>query len=404
MQSKDFFWQYSLTATVLLLSPFNLLASLAMDMYLPVIPFIADALSAGIGTIQLTLTAYMILLGVGQLLFGPLSDRFGRRPVLLSGGIAYTVASFGLAITSSPEVFLGLRIIQACGASACLVAMFAAVRDIYSGRKEINVIYGLLGSMLAMVPAVAPLLGTLIDIWLGWRAIFGLLGCAMAVTVIVVWKFCPETRRQWTVDLPWSQLLLPVKRLNFWMYTLCYSAGLGSFFVFFSTAPWVMMSRQGLSQITFSLLFATVAIAMMMTAQSVGSLITRWGTLNTLRVGMFCLMTGALLLSVGETLIPESVIGFIVPMWLVAVGISMAISVAPNGALQGFDHMAGTATAFYSCLGGLLLGIGGTLTITILSNATTWPIIAYCLLLATVVLCLSCFISNGEQKQTDQSY
>lgn len=398
MHSKDFFWQYSLTVTILLLSPFNLLASLAMDMYLPVMPFIADELGAGAGVIQLTLTVYMILLGVGQLLFGPLSDRLGRRPVLLSGGIAYTVASFGLAITSSPEVFLGFRIIQACGASACLVAMFAAVRDIYSGRKEINVIYGLLGSMLAMVPAIAPLLGTLIDIWLGWRAIFVLLGCAMAVTVIVAWKLCPETRRQPTADLQWSQLILPVKCWNFWVYTLCYSAGLGSFFVFFSTAPWIMMNRQGLSQVTFSLLFATVAIAMMVTARSVGSLITRWGLLNTLRVGMFCLMAGALLLSVGETFIPESVVGFIVPMWLVGVGISMAISVAPNGALQGFDHMAGTATAFYSCLGGVLLGIGGTLTITLLSNATTWPIIAYCLVLAIVVLCLSCFINNERQE------
>ncbi|WP_443256007.1 CmlA/FloR family chloramphenicol efflux MFS transporter [Xenorhabdus sp. IM139775] len=404
MYSKDFSWRYSLTATILLLSPFSLLPSLAMDMYLPVMPFIAGAIGAGAGSIQLTLTIYMILLGVGQLLFGPLSDRFGRRPVLLSGGISYTVASFGLAITSSSEIFLGLRIIQACGASACLVAMFATVRDIYSGRKEINVIYGFLGSMLAMVPAVAPLLGTLVDIWLGWRAIFILLAFAMAVTVIVIWKLCPETRRQRTTELQWEQLILPVKSLNFWLYTFCYSAGLGSFFIFFSTAPWVMMNRQGLSQMTFSLLFATVAIAMMITARNIGSLITRWGILNTLRMGMFCLIVGALLLSVGETLVPKSVFGFVVPMWLVGVGVAMAISVAPNGALQGFDHMAGTVTAFYSCLGGLLLGIGGTLTITLLSNTTTWPIIAYCLVLATIVFFLSFFINNKQQEQSNQSY
>ncbi|PHM58656.1 hypothetical protein Xekk_01231 [Xenorhabdus sp. KK7.4] len=389
MHTKDFSWQYSLTATILLLSPFNLLPSLAMDMYLPVMPFIADALGAGAGTIQLTLTVYMILFGVGQLLFGPLSDRFGRRPVLLSGGVVYTLASFGLAITSSPEIFLGFRIIQACGASACLVAMFAAVRDIYSGRKEINFIYGLLGSMLAMVPAIAPLLGTLVDVWLGWRAIFVLLGMAMAATVIVYGVFCPETRQQRTAALKWSQLLLPVKSMNFWLYTFCYSAGLGSFFVFFSTAPWVMMNRQGLSQITFSLLFSTVAIAMMIAARSVGNLIVRWGLLNTLRMGMFCLIAGALLLSAGETFIPNSVLGFIIPMWLVGVGIAIAIAVAPNGALQGFDHMAGTVTAFYSCLGGVLLGIGGTLTITLFSNTTTWPIIVYCLVLAIGVLCFS---------------
>ncbi|CDH24847.1 CmlA/FloR family chloramphenicol efflux MFS transporter [Xenorhabdus bovienii] len=394
MHSKDFSWRYSLTATILLLSPFDLLASLGMDMYLPVVPFIADVLGAGAGTIQLTLTAYLVLLGAGQLLFGPLSDRLGRRPVLLSGGIAYIVASFGLTVASSPEIFLSFRVIQACGASACLVATFATVRDIYSGREESNIIYGLLSSMLAMVPAVGPLLGVLVDTWLGWRAIFGLLGGAMTVAVIAAWHLWPETRWHRKSDLQWSQLLLPVKRLNFWLYTLCYSAGMGSFFVFLSTAPWLMMGRQGLSQLTFSLLFATVAIAMMVTSWIVGGLVVRWGSLNMLRAGMCYLMAGALLLAVGETLIPKSVFGFIVPMWLVGVGIATAVSVAPNGALRGFDHMAGTATAVYFCLGGLLLGGSGTLAITLLSSATAWPIIAYCLILATAVLCLSCFNSN----------
>ncbi|WP_440247459.1 MFS transporter, partial [Escherichia coli] len=82
-------------------------------------------------------------------------------------------------LTSSAEVFLGLRILQACGASACLVSTFATVRDIYAGREESNVIYGILGSMLAMVPAVGPLLGALVDMWLGWRAIFAFLGLGM---------------------------------------------------------------------------------------------------------------------------------------------------------------------------------------------------------------------------------
>ncbi|REF25587.1 DHA1 family florfenicol/chloramphenicol resistance protein-like MFS transporter [Xenorhabdus cabanillasii] len=404
MHSKDFSWRYSLTTTILLLSPFDLLASLGMDMYLPVVPLMADVLGAGTGTIQLTLTVYLVLIGAGQLLFGPLSDRFGRRPVLLSGGITYIVASFGLAITSSPEVFLGLRVIQACGASACLVAIFAAVRDIYSGRKESNIIYGLLSSMLAMVPAVGPLLGALVNTWLGWRAIFGLLGCAMAVAVITAWKLYPETRQKRSAGLQWSQLLLPVKRLNFWLYTLCYSAGMGSFFVFLSTAPWVMTGRQGLSQLTFSLLFATVAIAMMVTSRIAGGAIVRWGRLNMLRAGMCCLVAGALLLAVGELLMPESVLGFIAPMWLIGVGISTGVSVAPNGALRGFDHIAGTVTAFYFCLGGLLSGMVGTFTITLLSNETSWPIIAYCLILATIVLCLSCFINNEGHKQLAQNH
>ena len=107
MRSKNFSWRYSLAATVLLLSPFDLLASLGMDMYLPAVPFMPNALGTTASTIQLTLTTYLVMIGAGQLLFGPLSDRLGRRPVLLGGGLAYVVASMGLALTSSAEVFLG---------------------------------------------------------------------------------------------------------------------------------------------------------------------------------------------------------------------------------------------------------------------------------------------------------
>lgn len=221
----------------------------------------------------------------------------------------------------------------------------------------------------------------------------------MIATCLVAWRLWPETRRQRTSDLQWSQLLLiPMKRFNFWLYTLCYSAGMGSFFVFFSTAPRLMMGRQELSQLSFSLLFATVAIAMMGTARIMGRLIPRWGSLNTLRIGMGCLMTGASFLVMNELWTPLSVLGFIAPMWLVGVGVATAVSVAPNGALRGFDHIAGAVTAVYFCLGGLLLGGIGTLIIALLPSDTAWPIIAYCMILATVVLGLSCINSARHRR------
>lgn len=389
MRSNGSPWRHSLVATLFLLSPFDLLASLGMDMYLPVVPFMADALGTGPATIQWTLTSYLVLLGTGQLVFGPLSDRLGRRPVLLGGGLAYCAASFGLAAASSPDAFLGLRILQACGASACLVATFATVRDAYAGSNESHVIYGMLGSLLAMVPAAGPLLGALVDAWLGWRAIFGLLGTGMTGAVIAAWLLWPETRPRKAKPTQRPRLLEPAASRSFWLYTLGYSAAMGSFFVFFSTAPWLMMGRQGLSQLNFSLLFATVALAMMGTARLIGRMIPRWGKLKTLRFGMGGMIAGATCLAITELLAPHSVLGLIVPMWLVGAGIATTVSVAPDGALQGHDHMAGTATALYFCLGGLILGGLGTLAITLLPNETSWPITGYCLGLATAVLCLS---------------
>lgn len=181
-------------------------------MYLPVVPYMPDAIGTTPEVIQLTLSIYLVMIGAGQLLFGPLSDRFGRRPILLWGSFVYLLASFGLAVSSSINLFLVCRFAHACGASACLVAMFATVRDIYASREESHVIYGILGSMLAIVPAVGPIIGALIDMWMGWRLIFAVLGILMAIAYVSAWRFWPETRHQRTTDLRWPQLLLPLKK------------------------------------------------------------------------------------------------------------------------------------------------------------------------------------------------
>jgi MFS transporter, DHA1 family, chloramphenicol/florfenicol resistance protein len=147
-------WKPSVTTALLLMAPFDFLASLAMDVYLPVTPQMPEQLGTTPFVVQLTLSLYLLILGLGQLLFGPLSDRVGRRPVVLAGSAVYAVASFALAATNDGGTFLALRVLQAIGASAALVGTFATVRDAFGGKPEGVTIYGLLGSMLAIVPAV----------------------------------------------------------------------------------------------------------------------------------------------------------------------------------------------------------------------------------------------------------
>lgn len=378
-------WNISLPAALLLLAPFDVLASLAMDVYLPVVPQMPERLGTTPALVQLTLSLYMAVLGLGQVVFGPISDRIGRRPVLIGGGLLFAAASIALALSDTGPTFLAWRVLQAAGASAALVATFATVRDVYAERPEGAVIYGLLGSILSFVPALGPIAGALIAGSLGWRAIFAGLALLMVLALANALRGWGETRPSGA-----PPPAAPVRRIlgsfAFWTYTLGFSAGMGAFFVFFSTAPRVLIDKAGFSQIGFSLAFATAAVVMIATSRFVGRLVTRWGVAGCLARGMGMLLTGAALLAAGQVWGQPSFWTFVLPMWVMAVGIVLTASVSANGALAEFGSTAGTAVALYFCVESLIVGILGTAAVVWLGGSTAWPLVAYAAVMATATL------------------
>ncbi|UJW84645.1 CmlA/FloR family chloramphenicol efflux MFS transporter [Devosia sp. SL43] len=377
-------WAYSIPAALLLMAPFDILASLAMDIYLPIVPSMPAMLGTSPDLVQLTLTVYMITLGVGQIVFGPLSDRIGRRSVLLGGAALYAAASFALAMISAPFPFLLCRFLQAAGAAAVLVSTFATVRDVYADRPEGSVIYSLLGAMLSFVPALGPIAGALIADNLGWRTIFVVLGgLAVVAGFNAGWRW-PETRPEGTERrLSWTPML---RSPAFWTYTLGFSAAMGTFFVFFSTAPRILIDGAGFSELGFSLAFSTAALAMIITTRFARSFVARWGIPGSLRRGMLTLLVGAVLAALGDRFDVPPFVGFIMPMWVMAIGIVFASAVTANGALAAFADRAGTAVALYFCVQSLFVGIVGTAMVVLLPGDTAWPLVAYAAGMAIVVL------------------
>lgn len=296
----------------------------------------------------------------------------------------FAAASLGAASSSSAAPFVIFRLLQAVGASAALVATFATVRDVYADRPEGVVIYGLFSSMLAFVPAVGPVAGALIADNFGWRAIFIALA-ALSVPAILNAAFrWHETRPEGQAVVRRS--VLPIfASLSFWTYTLAFSAAMGTFFVFFSTAPCVLIDRAGYSELRFSIAFATVAVVMIVAARFAKGFVTRWGIAGSVARGMALLLCGAVLLGLGQILSSPSFGSFILPMWVMAAGIVLTASVTANGALAGFDDIAGSAVAFYFCMQSLVVGAAGTLAVTLLKGDSAWPLVGYAVVMAMLV-------------------
>src|SRR4051812_12707937 len=181
-------------APFLLLVAMTACGTLGMHIIIPALPATARALGMSIGTSQLTITLYLIGLSIGQLLYGPVSDRFGRRPVLLVGMSVFALASTVAALAPNAPVLIGARILQSIGGCSGLVLGRAAVRDSATPDRAAGQL-ALLTLVMSMVPAIAPAIGGYITAFVHWRASYVLLAAIGGATLLATFLVLPETNR-----------------------------------------------------------------------------------------------------------------------------------------------------------------------------------------------------------------
>jgi DHA1 family bicyclomycin/chloramphenicol resistance-like MFS transporter len=349
-----------LLAVLALLSAFT---PLSIDMYLPALPVIESDLAASVGDIQLTLSAFMIAFGVGQIFYGPAGDRFGRRPVILGGIAVYVLASIGCAFAAAADQLVLLRLLQGLSACGGVVLARTMVRDL-AERDQAARAMSLMMACTSIAPMLAPLLGGQILWFLGWRAIFFILAGIGLFAWTAAFIRLPETLRpEYRQPLVVSAILKRFGELlrhrAFMGYALTSSLQFAALFSFLSGSPFVFIQHYGIPPRLFGLLFGGMVVFM-----TVGSLLNAkfapvFGAGRILRYAVIVpAIVGPAALVLGLIEARSGAIG-IWPFFLCfAPQIATISLIGPNGtamALQRYPHMAGTAS---SLMGIMQFGLG----------------------------------------------
>lgn len=360
------------------------LTPMAIDIYLPSLPAMAHAFGEPIGALQASITLFIFAVGLGQVLIGPLADRYGRRPVALCGALAYLAGSALGAAATSLEVFYAARIVQGLGACSASLVAFAAVRDCFSPAVGARV-YSYLNGALCTVPALAPMVGGVLALHAGWRSTFVFMAVfALALATLLALRF-EETRAK-PAHRPGALYSLPryapIVASGRFLYFACFGmAGMAMILVFVSAAPVVLVQQLGYSELGFSAWFggnAAINIAAFFVAPA---FIARYGRYTMVRVGMVALLLASALHLGAWLWAPLSAWIFMLPVAVLTVGFSLALGSGLSLALEPFADRAGTAAAVY----GLFQMSGSAVIATVLLDSGMAPQAAMALIGAVIV-------------------
>jgi MFS transporter, DHA1 family, multidrug resistance protein len=339
-----------------LVTPWRLLALLmamtaigpaTLNIMVPALPRLVQRLATDTGTVQLTLSLYLLSLASAQLLLGPLSDRFGRRPVVLAGLAIAVVASLAAIATASINALIVARVVQAVGASTGIVMGRAIIRDLYERERAASMI-GLVTTAMVIAPMIAPLIGGVLDTVFGWEAIF-LFIAAFAATVLV-WAalVLPETRPVGVSGAPamllrdWRALLADAK---FHGYVLAGALGSAPFFTFLGGGPYVVVTLMGRTSAEFGLWFAVSSFGYMSGNFAASRLSQRFGVDAMIAGGAAFELVGSGLTAVLVATMPDAGPAIIfLPQFLISFGNGLLLPNAIAGAISIRPHAAGAAS------------------------------------------------------------
>lgn len=337
--------------TMVVLSP------LAIDIYLPSMPVMASEFNVSASAIQSTLMLFMFAMGVGQILIGPLADRFGRRPVALAGITLYIASSLLAVFTHDFHLLQLSRVLQGIAACASSIVVFSAVRDSFSNAQSAKY-YSYLNGVICVIPALAPTLGGMLALQFGWRSTFVFMAIYALIILFIVATKLPETRPANTQTsgalYHWDRFKPVLSEPHFLFYACACMVGMASILTYVSYSPDWLITQLGVSEMHFSGLFGLNATINILAAFAAPMVIKRFGNRPTAFIALLAMFSSALLQLVVQSLGPTTglaaAFAFMLPMILLCIGFALLLGPATTMALSAFGERAGTASAMLGCI------------------------------------------------------
>jgi len=377
---------------ILILGSLATISPFSIDMYLPGFPAIAKDLNTTIDRVQLSLTAYLVGIALGQLIYGPLLDRFGRKIPLYIGLIIYILASIGCAFTESVNSLIVMRFLQAIGGCAGIVAAQALVRDLFPVTKTAQAL-SLIILVIAVSPMIAPTVGAYTTALFGWHSIFIVLAVITLFILISVYFFLPAGKgADPTMSLRpkavLSNFYSVIKNPQFFIYTLAGGLATAAPFAYIAGSADVFMNIYGVTETQYGWIFAILAGAMIGATQLNHFLLKKFRSDQIIKVTLWYQGVVGILLVVGVYYNWFTLIGLISFLFIFLTGQGL---LGPNSAalsLAPFTKNAGSASAL---MGSWRIGAGAIISalVSIFHNQTAMPMVAVmcgCAVVSLIIL------------------
>jgi len=363
---------------ILILGFLTAIGPLSIDMYLPAFPDIAKSLDTTVARVTLSLSSFFIGISVGQLLYGPLLERFGRKKPLYAGLAIYLLASVGCAFASSVNALIALRLLQALGGCVGMVASRAMVRDLFDVKENAK-IFSTLMLVVAVSPIIAPTLGGYITAALGWHYVFVMLIIIAIFILSGIYFFLPETK---SPDPGFSLRPKPIIKSyasvithpQFYTYALTAAISAAAIYAYIGGSPHVFMELFHVNERQYGWIFAIIAMGLIGSSQLNSVLLKNYTSEQIIKVALRCQTI------IGAVMVLITIFGWgdlFVIIFLIFIFLCCQGFVFPNASalsLACFGHNAGSASAL---LGAIQMGIGAgtSALVSLLQNNTALPMV-----------------------------